>query len=253
MSVKLILVNVAKSTGGDKYNVAGADWNDKDRFIYVPQSITRQNGSARDVLYMTIDNNDDEVGIIFELIKSGKTGDDRYATKQETKWQGDIYVPQKYRNDNGRISLHISFDNSTTPATQTSSSVSTTDDYSDDDNDGFDWHAVPIPESETTLNKSQQKLKHIIKIKLAAASPKRQQTECEESEETQLITLEEKDKIIADLKAQILTIQKEEQKEESETQSSKEQYGILLIVFMMLLWVYYVNARFGIRTVLKLL
>jgi hypothetical protein len=93
----LTIVKPAKSTGGDKYEILGLADDGKERFIYVPQHLSRKNdGCPHEHLNLTFVKAD---GLAFDLVKKGKTGDDRYAPVDEDLWKGDIYLPQIYRSD----------------------------------------------------------------------------------------------------------------------------------------------------------
>lgn len=102
---QISLVQQAKSSGGDKYLVAP----DTSSFIYVPQRLSRLQGKCLDKLTMHIrkERTDDADEMEFELIKNGKTGDDRYKSTNEALWKGDIYLPQTLRN--AKIYVTIAF------------------------------------------------------------------------------------------------------------------------------------------------
>ncbi len=68
----------------------------KERFIYVPQNISRSEGKASVALTLTVCKT--HGAIEFTLLKPGKTGDDRYKAVDEKMWTGDIYLPQELRN-----------------------------------------------------------------------------------------------------------------------------------------------------------
>jgi hypothetical protein len=97
------LVKPAKSAGGDKYEILEFADDGKERFIYVPQHISRHNGNPTARLLMAFVQ---EGGVAFDLVKKGKTGDDRYAPVNEDLWKGDIYLPQIYRGDKLMIAIH---------------------------------------------------------------------------------------------------------------------------------------------------
>lgn len=104
MSLTLNLSQAAKSAGGDKYKIQ--DFN-KESFIYVPQSISRASGSAALTLLLSFVSEPSN-SIAFELVKQGKTGDDRYKSVNEAEWKGDIYLPHQYRNESGKVFIVIS-------------------------------------------------------------------------------------------------------------------------------------------------
>ncbi len=105
----MTLVQQAKSSGGDKYKITGLADDDgkegKERFIYVPQVISRQaDGLPQELVQLTFGEKD---GLEFNLVKKGKTGDDRYAPVNEDLWKGDIYLPQTFRQETEALTLSI--------------------------------------------------------------------------------------------------------------------------------------------------
>jgi hypothetical protein len=109
---QISLAQQAKSSGGDKYLINSGD-SLKESFIYVPQRLSRVQGKCVDMLTMHIrgERTDDVDEIEFELIKNGKTGDDRYKSTDEVRWKGDIYLPQTFRNSRNLIYINVFLDN----------------------------------------------------------------------------------------------------------------------------------------------
>lgn len=100
--IQLKLKQQAKSAGGDKYQVSASS---KETFFYIPQSISRINGSAREDISLNISNSDGEIA--FFIVKQGKTGDDRYTSEDQSAWKGDIYLPHMYRNTDNKIYVTV--------------------------------------------------------------------------------------------------------------------------------------------------
>jgi hypothetical protein len=100
--IQLKLKQQAKSAGGDKYQVS---LSTKETFFYIPQIISRINGTAREDISLNISNTDGEIA--FSLIKQGKTGDDRYTSDDQSAWKGDIYLPHIYRNTDNKIYVTV--------------------------------------------------------------------------------------------------------------------------------------------------
>ena len=103
---QISLAQQAKSSGGDKYLINSGN-SLKESFIYVPQRLSRFQGKCIDKLIMHIrkERTDDVGEMEFELIKNGKSGDDRYKSMNEVQWKGDIYLPQELRNNKVYISI----------------------------------------------------------------------------------------------------------------------------------------------------
>jgi hypothetical protein len=112
LHLTLKLSQSAKSAGGDKYQMSPlVEGDTKERFIYVPQKISRESSSsAKDTLTLTLTlplpltlpltlPEESSASYEFKLFKAGKTGDDRYKSVNEQDWSGDIYLPQSLRND----------------------------------------------------------------------------------------------------------------------------------------------------------
>lgn len=89
---QLTLTAAAKKAGGDKYKIIDC-WTDRERFLYVPQNISRIDGQPVGTLHCTVGDS----GIPFNLVKEAKgSGDDRYSPNNGT-WTGDIYLPKEVR------------------------------------------------------------------------------------------------------------------------------------------------------------
>ena len=99
----LTLCNAAKSVGGDKYSYTGQQ--NKVSFIYVPQNYSRPVKVASLTLNLIISTQSGNIA--FNLIKQGKTGDDRYTPEDESLWKGDVYVDHKFRNAQNKIYLSV--------------------------------------------------------------------------------------------------------------------------------------------------
>jgi hypothetical protein len=99
LALRLQLSSVAKSSGGDKYLIdsdLGVSTK-KDRFIYVPQTISRRAGKPSQTIEFEIRHGSLVPGdaIAFTMIKAAKgSGDDRYTPKDKEQWEGDIYLPK---------------------------------------------------------------------------------------------------------------------------------------------------------------
>ena len=116
----LTLAQQAKSSGGDKYKVSqvpAPSKLEKESFIYVPQHYSRTSGGGKAsvALNMIISTSDGvaaaemitEPNVGFELVKEGKTGDDRYKSLDDAAWKGDIYVGHNFRNSSRKIYVRI--------------------------------------------------------------------------------------------------------------------------------------------------
>ena len=95
-------MSVAKSSGGDKYLIDGdlGATIKKDRFIYVPQSISRRAGKPSPTIEFDIQHGGTTDSIAFTMLKSAAgSGDDRYTPRDKTQWEGDIYLPKSIAGD----------------------------------------------------------------------------------------------------------------------------------------------------------
>jgi hypothetical protein len=106
---QLSLVNASKSAGADKYKCIPSD---KESFVYVPQNLSRTANKPAPTMSMTISTTDFDDSIMFELVKTGKTGDDRYKLSESTVvteplWKGDIYVGHQFRNSLHKIYVNV--------------------------------------------------------------------------------------------------------------------------------------------------
>lgn len=104
---QLYLVNASKKGGADKYKCTPSD---KESFIYVPQNISRVSNTPAPTMSMNISTTEFDDSIMFELVKEGKTGDDRYTsttTDTEPVWKGDIYVGHQFRNSLRKIYVAV--------------------------------------------------------------------------------------------------------------------------------------------------
>ncbi len=106
---QLYLVNASKKAGADKYKCTPSD---KESFIYVPQNLSRTSNKPAPTLSMKISTNEFDDSIMFELVKEGKTGDDRYTLSESTTdiepvWTGDIYVGHQFRNSLHKIYVAV--------------------------------------------------------------------------------------------------------------------------------------------------
>jgi len=99
-TISLKLVQPAKSSGGDKYQVYPST---KESCFYIPQNVSRTNGVATETLTLNICLTATEESIPFVLLKQGKTGDDRYTSEDVSAWKGDMYLPHEFRNANNKI------------------------------------------------------------------------------------------------------------------------------------------------------
>jgi hypothetical protein len=117
--IVLTLNKAAAKTGGDKYLVTGFAVAGRERFIYVPQSISRQaskgnrQGDTGPLLklqgYLSAsDASAEGTTVAFKLISLAKgSGDDRYTPQSDEVWTGDIYMPKTYRSYGDTIYLTI--------------------------------------------------------------------------------------------------------------------------------------------------
>ena len=106
---QLSLVNASNRAGADKYK---CDPSDKESFIYVPQNLSRILNKPAPTMSMTISTNEFDDAIMFELVKEGKTGDDRYTPSESSEdidpvWKGDIYVGHQFRNSLCKIYVAV--------------------------------------------------------------------------------------------------------------------------------------------------
>ena len=106
---QLSLDTASKKDGADKYK---CDPSDKESFIYVPQNLSRILNKPAPTMSMTISTNEFDDSIMFELVKEGKTGDDRYTPSESTTdiepvWKGDIYVGHQFRNSLCKIYVAV--------------------------------------------------------------------------------------------------------------------------------------------------
>jgi hypothetical protein len=82
----------AKGKGGDKYECG--DFN-----IYLPQTISRKNGSPVQVLYVYISDKECENGLKMTFDKKAKkSGGDKYTINENF----NVYVPQRISRKNGQ-------------------------------------------------------------------------------------------------------------------------------------------------------
>jgi hypothetical protein len=105
---QITLSQQAKSFGGDKYLISSpVSASAKESFIYVPQRLSRSQGKCTENLTMFIrkERTGEPDEMEFELLKNGKTGDDRYKSTDEVKWKGDIYLPQELRSPKIYVSI----------------------------------------------------------------------------------------------------------------------------------------------------
>ena len=126
MSERIVLTlnKAAAKTGGDKYLVTGFAVAGRERFIYVPQSISRaagpgpRQGETGPLLKLhghvassaAAASATSGVTVVFKLISLAKGyGDDRYTPQpgQEDIWSGDIYMPKPYRSYGDTIYLTV--------------------------------------------------------------------------------------------------------------------------------------------------
>jgi hypothetical protein len=104
MEINLKLAQQAKSAGGDKYLIVTA--SNKESFIYIPQNISRSpDGKCKSDLTLKISTNEGDIA--FELVRQGKTGDDRYTSVDPVQWKGDLYMPHSLRNEAGKIYVSL--------------------------------------------------------------------------------------------------------------------------------------------------
>ena len=102
----LRLSRAARSSGGDKYQAIFQECETKDRFIYVPQELSRFNKEPNKDLSLALQNfepsEQDLTKGWFKFVclkKAQSQGDDRY-TVEYGDCAGDIYLPKEYRGSN---------------------------------------------------------------------------------------------------------------------------------------------------------
>jgi hypothetical protein len=119
-SIVLTLDKSAAKSGGDKYEVTGftVPGSSRPRFLYVPQRISRQEGSIAPrkggasgpimKLQGKVSSTASLNSIGFKLTSKAKSsGDDRYSPLEAEQWTGDIYLPKIYRGYGDTVYLSI--------------------------------------------------------------------------------------------------------------------------------------------------
>ena len=92
-TLDLKISKAASGSGGDKYLIVSD--SERERFIYVPQTISRKAGRPLDSIQFKIYQGDAPPpgSIGFSLVKQAKgSGDDRYTATDQAAWKGDIYL-----------------------------------------------------------------------------------------------------------------------------------------------------------------
>ena len=130
-NIVLTLDKAAAKSGGDKYEVTGftVPGAGRPRFLYVPQRISRQEGTdgvrkggaAGPImkLHGKVSSSASINSIGFKLTSKAKSsGDDRYSPLDAEQWTGDIYLPKTYRGYGDTVYLTI-----TPPTSQTSTTI----------------------------------------------------------------------------------------------------------------------------------
>lgn len=102
MSYIFKIVQIAKKSGGDKYE---CKIDDVDFVIYFPQTCSRINGKPKESIILTIVSD----GLFkFKLIqKAKKSGGDKYECINDDKF--NIYFPQSLSRPNGDVLNELSF------------------------------------------------------------------------------------------------------------------------------------------------
>lgn len=98
ISIKLSLFKKALRNGGDAYTVECRSFDDRQRRIYIPQSISRASNNPIEEMEIQVLEKNSDKSLLFELTKKAKgSGDNKYTHIMENGSKWDIYLPFNYQ------------------------------------------------------------------------------------------------------------------------------------------------------------